>query len=129
MYGNEIRIEVTLRYLQGFIEVVPKKVLETPALLLSPYTPHLAEELWSMLGHEPSIANVCWPKYDEALCVEDTMEMVVQINGKLRSRIMMSKSASKEEMLEAAKNQQYERAAYLRDLIMEIDSEYLKNNK
>ena len=85
------------------LEVVPKKVLETLALLLSPYTPHLAEELWSMLGHEPSIANVEWPKYDEALCVEDTMEMVVQINGKLRSRIMMSKSATKEEMLAAAK--------------------------
>ena len=85
------------------LEVVPKKVLETLALLLSPYTPHLAEELWSILGHEPSIANVEWPKYDEALCVEDTMEMVVQINGKLRSRIMMSKSATKEEMLAAAK--------------------------
>ena len=83
--------------------VVPKKVIETLALLLSPYTPHLAEELWSMMGHEPSVANQSWPTYDEELCREDTMEMVVQINGKLRSRIMMPKSASKDEMIAAAK--------------------------
>ena len=85
------------------LEVVPKKVIETLALLLSPYTPHLAEELWSMMGHEPSVANQSWPTYDEELCREDTMEMVVQINGKLRSRIMMPKSASKDEMIAAAK--------------------------
>ena len=85
------------------LEVVPRKVIETLALLLSPYTPHLAEELWSMMGHEPSVANQSWPTYDEELCREDTMEMVVQINGKLRSRIMMPKSASKEEMIAAAK--------------------------
>ena len=85
------------------LEVVPRKVIETLALLLSPYTPHLAEELWSMMGHEPSVANQSWPTYDEELCREDTMEMVVQINGKLRSRIMMPKSASKDEMIAAAK--------------------------
>ena len=82
------------------LEVVPKKVLETLTLLLSPYTPHLAEELWSMLGHEPSVANEKWPEYDEALCAEDTIEMVVQVNGKLRARIPM---ASKDEMLAEAK--------------------------
>ena len=85
------------------LELVPKQVIETLALLLSPYTPHLAEELWSMMGHEPSVANQSWPTYDEELCREDTMEMVVQINGKLRSRIMMPKSASKDEMIAAAK--------------------------
>ena len=85
------------------LEIVPRKVIETLALLLSPYTPHLAEELWSMMGHEPSVANQSWPTYDEELCREDTMEMVVQINGKLRSRIMMPKSASKDEMIAAAK--------------------------
>ena len=85
------------------LDSIPKKVLETLTLLLSPYTPHLAEELWEMLGHEPSVANEKWPEYDEALCVEDTIEMVVQVNGKLRARIPMSKSAGKEEMLEMAK--------------------------
>ena len=85
------------------LDVIPKTVLETLALLLSPYTPHLAEELWEMLGHKPSIANETWPSYDEALCSEDTIEMVVQVNGKLRARIPMLKSASKEEMLDTAK--------------------------
>ena len=85
------------------LEVVPKKVLETLTLLLSPYTPHLAEELWSMLGHEPSVANEKWPEYDEALCAEDTIEMVVQVNGKLRARIPMPTTASKDEMLDEAK--------------------------
>ena len=86
------------------LEVVPKKVLETLTLLLSPYTPHLAEELWSMLGHEPSVTNEKWPEYDEALCAEDTIEMVVQVNGKLRARIPMPTSASKDEMLAEAKH-------------------------
>ena len=85
------------------LEVVPKKVLETLTLLLSSYTPHLAEELWSMLGHEPSVANEKWPEYDEALCAEDTIEMVVQVNGKLRARIPMPTTASKDEMLAEAK--------------------------
>ena len=85
------------------LDVIPKSVMETLALLLSPYAPHLAEEMWEMLGHEPSIANESWPTWDEALCAEDTIEMVVQVNGKLRARIPMPATASKEEMLEVAK--------------------------
>ena len=85
------------------LEVIPKSVMETLALLLSPYAPHLAEEMWEMLGHEPSIANESWPTWDDALCAEDTIEMVVQVNGKLRARIPMPAAASKEEMLEVAK--------------------------
>ena len=85
------------------LDVIPKSVMETLALLLSPYAPHLAEEMWEMLGHKPSIANESWPTWDEALCAEDTIEMVVQVNGKLRARIPMPAAASKEEMLEVAK--------------------------
>ena len=85
------------------LDIIPKTVLETLALLLSPYTPHLAEELWEMLGHQPSIANEAWPEYDEMQCTEDTIEMVVQVNGKLRARIPMLKSAGKEEMIDTAK--------------------------
>ena len=84
-------------------DTVPKALLEKLALLLSPYTPHLAEDLWEMLGHEPSIANAEWPSWDEALCQEDSIEMVVQVNGKLRARIQMPAAASKEEMLKEAK--------------------------
>lgn len=86
------------------LEVIPKKAFDTFVLLISPYTPHLAEELWQLGGHEPSIAYVPWPTWDEAYCQDDTIEMVVQVNGKLRARVPMSKEASKEEMLEAAKS-------------------------
>ena len=86
------------------LEVIPKKALETLSLLLSPYTPHLAEELWEMLGHQPSIALEDWPGYDEAKTVDDTVEIVVQVNGKLRARLQMPQGASKEEMLREAKN-------------------------
>ena len=57
-----------------------------------------------MLGHEPSVALVSWPEYDEAKTVDDEIEIVVQVNGKVRSKLMLSRSASKDEMLEAAKN-------------------------
>lgn len=83
---------------------VPKKTMETLALLLSPYTPHLAEEMWEMLGHKPSISKESWPKYDASKCVDDEVEIVIQINGKLRSKIMMPINSDKEAVLEAAKN-------------------------
>ena len=86
------------------LEVVPKKTLETLALLLSPYTPHLAEEMWEMLGHNPSISKEKWPTYDASKCVDDEVEIVIQINGKLRSKIMMSNNCDKETLLNAAKN-------------------------
>ena len=86
------------------LDSVPKKTMETLALLLSPYTPHLAEEMWEMLGHEPSISKENWPKYDASKCVDDEVEIVIQINGKLRSKIMMPLNSDKEAVLNAAKN-------------------------
>ena len=92
------------------LDTVPKKALETLTLLLSPYTPHLAEELWVMFGHEPSVSQQPWPSYDESKTVDDTIEVVVQVNGKLRSRLAMGRNASKEEMLEAAKRDEKAKA-------------------
>ena len=86
------------------LDSVPKKTMETLALLLSPYTPHLAEEMWEMLGHKPSISKESWPKYDASKCVDDEVEIVIQINGKLRSKIMMPLNSDKEAVLNAAKN-------------------------
>ena len=85
------------------LEVIPKQAFEIFTLLLSPYTPHLAEELWALEGHKPTIANEEWPSWDEKYCHDDEIEMVVQVNGKLRSRVPMKKDASKEEMLSVAK--------------------------
>ena len=92
------------------LDTVPKKALEMLTLLLSPYTPHLAEELWVMFGHEPSVSQQPWPSYDESKTVDDTIEVVVQVNGKLRSRLAMGRNASKEEMLEAAKRDEKAKA-------------------
>ena len=86
------------------LETVPKKTLEILALLMSPYTPHIAEEMWALLGHEPSISKETWPVWDEKKCLDDEVEIVVQINGKLRSRIMMPHNADKKDVLEAVRN-------------------------
>ncbi len=86
------------------LEIVPKKTLEILALLMSPYTPHIAEEMWALLGHEPSISKETWPVWDEKKCLDDEVEIVVQINGKLRSRIMMPHNADKKDVLEAVRN-------------------------
>lgn len=85
------------------VETLPREIWEALILLLAPYVPHLAEELWARAGHEPSVANVAWPVYDEALTVDDEIEIVLQVNGKVRSRISMSKDASKDELLATAK--------------------------
>lgn len=71
-------------------------------LLLSPYAPHLAEELWKQLGNTSSLAFAPWPVWDEALCQEDEKEIIFQINGKLKSKARLAADASKEELLAAA---------------------------
>ncbi len=79
----------------------PKIVLEQFVQLLSPYAPHLAEELWQQLGHAQSLAYEPWPEYDEAFLKEETIEIPVQINGKLRGRIVVPTGAD-QAVLEAA---------------------------
>jgi len=64
-----------------------RAILEPFVLVLSPFAPHLGEELWNRLGHEDTLAYVDWPGYDPALCVEDTVTVAVQINGKLRATL------------------------------------------
>ncbi|MBX3399671.1 MAG: leucine--tRNA ligase [Gemmataceae bacterium] len=66
-------------------EVRPKSAMETFVLLLAPYAPHVAEELWRVLGHADTLAYEPWPKFDPALVKADTIEIPVQVNGKLRS--------------------------------------------
>jgi leucyl-tRNA synthetase len=67
----------------------PRSVLEKLVLLLAPFAPHLAEELWSALGHPDTLAYETWPAYDEALTRADEIEVPVQVNGKLRSKIVV----------------------------------------
>ncbi|HPB42065.1 MAG TPA: leucine--tRNA ligase [Sphaerochaeta sp.] len=84
--------------------VFPRTVAETFVKLLSPYVPHLAEELWERLGHKPSISKVQWPAWDEELTVDANIEVVFQINGKVRSKTTVEKGASKETLLSLARD-------------------------
>ncbi len=66
---------------------LPREIVETFLLALSPYAPHICEELWSRLGHQELLALATWPEHDEALCVEDTITWIVQVNGKKRDSV------------------------------------------
>jgi leucyl-tRNA synthetase len=84
-------------------ESLDRPVAESFVLLLAPFAPHLAEELWERLGHAESLAYAPWPVHDEQYLVEDTVEVPVQVNGKLRSKVVVAADAPKEVLLEAAK--------------------------
>jgi leucyl-tRNA synthetase len=81
-------------------EVRPKAAMETFTLLLSPMAPHLAEELWQVLGHDGTLAYEPWPTYDPALLVDAEVEIPVQVNGKLKARLLAPADAD-EAALEA----------------------------
>lgn len=80
----------------------PREGVEALVLLLSPFAPHLGEELWSRLGHEESLAHHPWPEHDEELCKEDVVEIGVQVNGRLRGRITLAVDASEEDARSAS---------------------------
>ncbi len=82
---------------------ITKTELSTLSKILSPFAPHLAEEMWSLLGNSGLVSISEWPKYDEAKTVDSTVEMPVQINGKVRSVIMTPKDADKDTVLAIAK--------------------------
>jgi leucyl-tRNA synthetase len=75
---------------------------EATALLLSPFTPHLAEELWEQLGHPDSIVRQPWPSYDSRLTQEDEITVVIQVNGRIRSRLTAPASIAEDDLREAA---------------------------
>ncbi|HAW63364.1 MAG TPA: leucine--tRNA ligase [Pseudomonas sp.] len=77
--------------------------LETVALLLAPITPHISHELWQRLGKSGAIIDAQWPKVDESALVQDSLTLVVQVNGKLRGQIEVPASASREEVETAAR--------------------------
>jgi leucyl-tRNA synthetase len=84
-------------------DVRPREAMEKLVLILSPFAPHLAEELWQLLGHDKTLAYEPWPTYDEELIKEDTIEVPVQVNGKLRSLIRVPAAADKAAIEAAAR--------------------------
>ena len=83
-------------------ESVPTEYAIGFVKLISPVVPHLAEELWEKLGYTDTITYEAWPTYDESKLVDETVEIAVQINGKVRARIVVAKDSSKEELEEMA---------------------------
>jgi leucyl-tRNA synthetase len=83
---------------------VPHWFAEQFVLICAPFTPHLAEEIWHRLGHEESLARHPWPAYDPAKLVESTLELPVQVNGKLRGRITVPADADEGTILSTAKS-------------------------
>ena len=77
--------------------------LETVALLLAPITPHISHELWNQLGHTGAVIDAPWPVLDESALVQDTLQLVIQVNGKLRGHIEMPAGTSREEVEAAAR--------------------------
>ncbi|MBE3069115.1 MAG: class I tRNA ligase family protein, partial [Planctomycetes bacterium] len=76
--------------------------LETTVRLLAPFVPHVAEELWEALGHEPSVLAAGWPEFSEAACREDEVEIAIQVNGKLRAHLTVAAGAPEDAVREAA---------------------------
>ncbi len=90
---ENVRLNTAVSALMIFVnefigaETKPKEAIETFALLISPFAPHFAEEVWGRLGHAESISSVPWPEYDPEKIREDEVEIVVQVNSKIRDRM------------------------------------------
>src|SRR5690606_441285 len=80
--------------------------LETGVILLAPFAPHLAEELWHAMGHASSVHEQSWPSYDPAMLVEEEVEMAVQINGRVRDKLVVPVTADRETVEQLALNQE-----------------------
>ena len=88
--------------LDGRNSAVIKEGVEAIVTIIAPFTPHLGEELWQMIGKEGSVFDISWPEYDEKALVKDEVEVVVQINGKVRGRMNVPTEISRDDMQAAA---------------------------
>ena len=98
---SQMMIFINAVYKEGYL---PKEYALGFVKILSPLCPHLGEELWEMLGHDNTIAYESWPTYDDEKTKEDTIEIAIQVNGKVRDTIKVSKEISKEDLEKEAFN-------------------------
>jgi len=80
----------------------PRSIVEKFVLILAPFAPHIAEELWEKLGHTNSLAYEPWPDYDKELIKEKEIELAVQVNGKIRDRIVVAAETDEEQIKQKA---------------------------
>ncbi|MBH7367271.1 leucine--tRNA ligase [Clostridioides difficile] len=88
--------------LDNINEAVIKEGVQTIVTIIAPFAPHLGEELWTMIGKEGSVFDIDWPKYDEKALAKDEIEVVVQVNGKVRGKLTVNSNISKDEMEKVA---------------------------
>lgn len=106
---ENLRFNTAISRLMEFVntftgqEVRPKSAMETFTLLLAPFAPHISEELWEALGHSRTLAYEPWPTYDPELLTDADVELAVQINGKVKGRIVVPADALETEIVEVAK--------------------------
>jgi leucyl-tRNA synthetase len=105
---GDMKFNTAISYLMIFVnelykvEKFSRDAVEKFILLLSPFAPHIAEELWARLGNEPSIQNVSWPSYDPELVKEDVVTLIFQVNGKIRSKQEMEFDTDEKTLEDAA---------------------------
>jgi leucyl-tRNA synthetase len=90
----------------GKLDAIPRRLAENFVLMLAPFAPHIAEEIWQRLGHDSSLARHPWPKLDAAKLQETTLEIPVQVNGKLRDKVMVPADADEATILKTAEGAQ-----------------------
>jgi leucyl-tRNA synthetase len=86
------------------LERRPRKLLDPLVLLLSPMAPHIAEELWQVLGHADTLAYEPWPTFDEDLVRADEIEVAIQVNNRVRSKLMVPVEIPDEELIRRAES-------------------------
>ncbi len=103
-----IRFNTAISQMMVFIndcykaDVIPAEYAEGFVKMLAPMAPHIAEELWQLLGHDSTLSYEQWPTYDETKLVDDEVEIAVQVAGKVRAKIVVAKDASKEDIEKVA---------------------------
>jgi len=125
-------IAALIEFIAEFVALdrIPRIVADPFVLMLAPLAPHIAEELWQRMGHSESLAYEPWPLAQEKWLVEDSIKLVVQVNGKVRSTILVPTGATKDEILEASRtdenvarfleNQQIRREIYVPGRLVNI---------
>jgi len=98
--ANELQAQEPLE--QGAAPAIVKEVIELLILMLAPMAPHLAEELWEMLGHQDGLGRVAWPAFQPHLAREEQFEVVIQINGRMRGKILVDGGLSEDELAKRA---------------------------
>jgi len=101
-FNTAIAALMTLANQFGSQERIRKAHWQTFLTLLAPFAPHICEELWQTLGHDRSLAHEPWPRFDPAMLLEDEIEIPIQVNGKLRSKVRVPAGADREKVQEIA---------------------------